>query len=104
MEGGGDESTAVVNNYEDYTYSPERAVLNQSFKDEARRVLKRLKARERRIIMYHYQLNGDTRYTLKNIGDMMGLSTETVRQIELKALQKIRSYAEEELQVYYGQR
>jgi RNA polymerase primary sigma factor len=59
------------------------------------RVLNHLKNRERRILMYRYQINGGERYTLKRIGDKMGLSPETVRQIEIKALRKIRGEAEE---------
>jgi RNA polymerase primary sigma factor len=45
--------------------------------------------------MHRYELNGYERYTLKKIGDKMGLSAETVRQIELKALRKMRSSADE---------
>jgi RNA polymerase primary sigma factor len=36
--------------------------------------------------MYRYQLNGCKDHTLKTIGDKMGISPETVRQIEIKAL------------------
>ncbi|MDR0472598.1 MAG: sigma-70 family RNA polymerase sigma factor [Treponema sp.] len=102
LDGSSEDSSTVVNTHEDYTYCPDRVFMNQSLQDAARRVLKRLKSRERRILIYHYQLNGGERYTLKNIGDKMGLSAETVRQIELKALRNIRNDAEE-LQVYYGQ-
>jgi RNA polymerase primary sigma factor len=64
------------------------------------KVLSRLMERERRILMYRYQLNGCEPYTLKRIGDKMGLSPETVRQIEIKALQRMRNEAEE-LRPYY---
>ena len=52
------------------------------------------------ILIYRYQINGCERYTLKTIGDKMGLSPETVRQIEIKALQKIRN-ENEDLRFYY---
>jgi RNA polymerase primary sigma factor len=95
MDARDDESTAVVDLHEDYTYSPERALLKKSSRDDTLRFLNRLKDREKRILMYRYELDGSQRYTLKKIGDKMGLSPETVRQIELKALRKMRSSAEE---------
>jgi RNA polymerase primary sigma factor len=90
MESGNDDSAAVVDLHEDYTYSPERAMLKKSSRDDTLRFLSRLKERERRILTYRYQLDGGEQYTLKKIGAKMGLSPETVRQIEIRALNKIR--------------
>jgi RNA polymerase primary sigma factor len=81
--------------YEDYTYSPERALMKQSLRDDTLRCVNRLKERERWILTYRFQLNNEERYTLKKIGDKMGISPETVRQIEIKALQKMRIDATE---------
>jgi RNA polymerase primary sigma factor len=94
-ESGDEEAAAVMDFHEDYTYSPERTFMRKSSQADTLRFLDRLKEREKRILMYRYQLNGCERHTLKTIGDKMGLSPETVRQIEIKALQKIRSHAEE---------
>jgi RNA polymerase primary sigma factor len=91
----GDETTSMVDLHEDYTYSPERVFLKKSSRHDTLRFLDRLMDREKRILIYRYELNGYKRYTLKKIGDKMGLSPETVRQIELKALRKIRSSADE---------
>jgi RNA polymerase primary sigma factor len=91
----GDETTAMVDLHEDYTYSPERVLLKKFSQHDTLRFLDQLKDREKRILMHRYELNGYERYTLKKIGDKMGLSPETVRQIELKALQKMRSSADE---------
>ena len=38
---------------------------------------------------------GGEKYTLKRIGEEMGISPETVRQIEIRALRKLRDQAEE---------
>ncbi|MDR2743271.1 MAG: RNA polymerase sigma factor RpoD/SigA [Treponema sp.] len=89
------ESSSVMDTHEDYTYSPERAMMRKSVQDETLRMLDRLKEREKRILMYRYQINGCERHTLKTIGDEMGISPETVRQIEIKALKKIRANAED---------
>ena len=95
MDAGNDDSATVVDLHEDYTYSPERTVLRKYSRSDTLHFLNRLKEKERRILMYRYRLDGGERYTLKKIGDKMGLSPETVRQIEIKALKKIRREAGE---------
>jgi RNA polymerase primary sigma factor len=95
METGEEESVAMMDLHEDYTYSPERVFMRNTSRAAALRVLDRLKDREKRILMCRYQLNGCEAHTLKNIGDEMGISPETVRQIEIKALKKMRTHAEE---------
>jgi len=90
-----DEFACTVDVHEDYTYSPERYLMKQISHDGAMRILNRLKDKERRILTYRYQLNGGQRYTLREIGDELDISPETVRQIELRALKKIRLHAEE---------
>jgi RNA polymerase primary sigma factor len=92
---GFDENTMIVDLHEDYTYSPERELLRKSTKDMTVKFLDNLMERERKILIYRYQLNGCEKQTLKTIGDEMGISPETVRQIELKAIQKMRANAEE---------
>ena len=85
-EGDGDES--------DLTYSPEQTLIKKGSREAALNLLGLLKERERNILIYRYQLNGRGRYTLKNIGDKMGISAEAIRQIEFKAIQKLRSHTE----------
>jgi len=57
--------------------------------------LDNLKDREKSILSYRYQLNGCERHTLREIGDKLDISPETVRQIEQRALRKIRCHANE---------
>ena len=90
-----DDFPMVMEVHEDYTYSPERNMLQQYYRDGARRFLDRLKDREKQVLSYRYQLEADEPHTLKEIGDKMDLSPETVRQIEKKALAKIRSHKDE---------
>ena len=96
----GEDSVPVIELHEDYTYNPERALIRKSSREATLQVLSHLKEREKRILMYRFQFNGEDRPTLKSISHRMGLSTETVRQIEIKAIQKLRSHAEE-LQTYF---
>lgn len=96
MENGeGEASASAADLHEDYTYSPERALLRKSFQDDTMRCLDRLKEREKHVLMYRYQLNGCEHHTLKKISDKMGVSPETVRQIEIRALRKMRDNAQD---------
>ncbi|MCL2237066.1 MAG: RNA polymerase sigma factor RpoD/SigA [Treponema sp.] len=90
-----DENISAVDIHEDYTYCPERSLMKQASHDSTMRVLDNLKDREKSILSYRYQLNGCERHTLREIGDKLDISPETVRQIEQRALRKIRNHANE---------
>lgn len=90
-----DEAANTMDIHEDYTYNPERSLMKQVSLDSTMSILSKLKDRERRIINYRFQLNGCKRHTLREIGDKLDLSPETVRQIEIRALKKIRKHADE---------
>ncbi|MDR0502986.1 MAG: RNA polymerase sigma factor RpoD/SigA [Treponema sp.] len=90
-----DETTGEIDVYEDYTYSPEINFMKQYSQDSTMVVLDNLKEKEKRILSYRYQLNGCERYTLREIGNKFNISPETVRQIEMRALKKIRRHAKE---------
>ncbi|MCL2007391.1 MAG: RNA polymerase sigma factor RpoD/SigA [Treponema sp.] len=88
-----------IDSYGDRTYCPEREFFEKSSREATLKILNQLKEREKNILIYRFQLNGGERYTLRNIGSKMGISTETVRQIEINALRKLSNYAED-LKVY----
>ena len=52
-----------------------------------------LKPRERRVIELHFGLNGTPEHSLREIGEILGISKERVRQIEVKALGRLRKLA-----------
>ncbi|MBN1410085.1 MAG: sigma-70 family RNA polymerase sigma factor [Spirochaetales bacterium] len=86
--------------YSDYSYDPDNELMKKSMKEETMRILENLVEKERQIILYRYSFLGGRKYTLKTIGAQMGISPETVRQIELRALNKLKKAATEELKVY----
>jgi len=88
------DSSPIIEYLEDSTYSPERVLMMKSSREDTLRALDTLKARERNVIISRYKLDGREQNTLKNISKKMGLSTETIRQIEIKALKKLRHSAE----------
>ena len=53
-------------------------------------VLNTIEKRERRVIELRFGLNGQRSYSLREIGAFEGVSRERIRQIELKALRKLR--------------
>ena len=79
----------------DYTYNPEWALIKKSSREDTVQSLDKLNDREKNILISRFQLDGEKRHSLKKIGDRMGISAETVRQIEYKALRKLRGHVEE---------
>ena len=69
---------------------PDASLLNDSLKQEVRRVLKTLSSREERIIKMYFGLDCDRPLTLEEIGDRMKLTRERVRQIKERALIRLR--------------
>ncbi|MBN2441370.1 MAG: RNA polymerase sigma factor RpoD/SigA [Spirochaetales bacterium] len=78
---------------EDYSYDPDNELMQKSLREETLKFLESLKEKEREIIKYRFSFYGGKRYTLKNIGARMGISPETVRQIEMRALSKLKDLA-----------
>ncbi len=61
-------------------------------------ILRRLNDREREIIICRYGLRrGDQPQTLQQVGDVMGVSKERIRQIEARAMEKLRQAVPPEL-------
>jgi RNA polymerase primary sigma factor len=81
--------------FEDYSYSPDTDVMKEVMHDETLRFLERLREKEKKILLYRFAFYGGKKYTLKRISDEMGISPETVRQIEMRALRKLRQHADE---------
>ena len=90
-----DETVNAVDIHEDYTYCPEKNLMKKASREGTMRLLNKLMDKEKRIINYRYQLNGCERHTLREIGCKLNMSPESVRQIEQRALKKIRTHANE---------
>ncbi|MFP4331514.1 MAG: RNA polymerase sigma factor RpoD/SigA [Spirochaetaceae bacterium] len=81
--------------FEDYSYAPDSVYMQKALKEDTLHFLEHLKERERMVLKYRYAFEGGERATLKGISDKMGISPETVRQIEMRALKKLRQYADD---------
>lgn len=69
---------------------PEKMVEKQLMKQELEDLLKTLTQREEKILRLYYGLNGDTPLTHEQIGKVLRLSRERVRQIIGIALKKLQ--------------
>jgi RNA polymerase primary sigma factor len=89
---------------EDYTYSPEENYLREASLHEVLDFLSdHLQDKEKNVLMYRYQFNGSEEpHTLKKIGERIGVSSEAVRQMELRALRKIKHQAPEFAEYLYA--
>lgn len=59
-------------------------------KDQIEDTLLSLTGRERRVIQLRFGLNGERAHTLEQVGNVFGVTRERIRQIEAKALGKLR--------------
>lgn len=70
--------------------SPEEKAVENSLQEEINRQLKTLNEREQRILEMRFGLNNEKTHTLEQVGQVFGLTRERIRQIEAKALRKLR--------------
>jgi RNA polymerase primary sigma factor len=70
--------------------TPEEEIEKQSLHDAINKVLNTLTEKEKQIIEYRYGLNGNKSMSLKQIGEKYDLTKERIRQIEKKALVRLR--------------
>ena len=70
--------------------SPEDYATNEMLKDEIGEVLLTLTEREEKVIKLRFGLEDGKSRTLEEVGQMFGVTRERIRQIEAKALRKLR--------------
>ncbi len=70
--------------------SPEDAAIRSDMADQIEHVLEPLTDREKEVLRLRYGLGTDREYTLEEIGRRLAVTRERVRQIEARALNKLR--------------
>ena len=69
---------------------PEKATEAALLKEQVRQLLGTLDERERRVLELRYGIGGDRARTLEEVGKEFGVTRERIRQIEAKALRKLK--------------
>jgi RNA polymerase primary sigma factor len=70
--------------------SPSDAVINMNLCDQTRRVLKSLTPREEKVLRMRFGIGEKSDHTLEEVGQDFEVTRERIRQIEAKALRKLR--------------
>lgn len=87
---GKDKDTELGDLLETEDISPEETMMREALHRDLQALLTDLTTRERDVIQMRFGLNDGRTYSLAEIGRALDLSRERVRQIEAKALQKLR--------------
>ena len=88
----GEESTLGDFIEDEDTASPEESASSQLLKEQVREILGSLSDRERKILEMRFGLNGTKSHTLEEVGLEFAVTRERIRQIEAKALLKLRKH------------
>ncbi len=83
----------LIDFLEDSNYNPDNELFKKCAEEDMRDSLRKLKQKERDILKFRYNFVDGKKHTLKTIGEHMGISPETVRQIEIRALKKLKEQA-----------
>ncbi len=78
---------------DDLYAQPEEHMLACALQADIAKILRLLPARDAQVIRYRFGLGGYERRSLQEIGEIFQITKERVRQIEKKALLRIRSCA-----------
>ncbi len=70
--------------------SPSEAVINLNLREQTAEVLKTLSPREEKIVKMRFGLQDGSEHTLEEVGQAFAVTRERIRQIEAKALRKLR--------------
>ncbi|PLX18009.1 MAG: RNA polymerase sigma factor RpoD [Candidatus Muiribacterium halophilum] len=88
-----DEDSVFGDFITDYKFEkPEDTVFNNILREEIKQVLSELNEQEKTVILLRFGLEDAEPKTLEEIGKVLGVTRERVRQIEVKALRKLKNY------------
>ena len=88
---GEEEDSHLGDFIEDHSMvSPAEAVINVNLKDQTAQVLRTLTPREEKVIKMRFGLEDGSEHTLEEVGQSFAVTRERIRQIEAKALRKLR--------------
>jgi RNA polymerase primary sigma factor len=88
---GEDDDEELIAFVEDHvTPSPTDSAYEHLLREKVEEVLGTLSPREARVLRLRFGLSGERAYTLEEVGEKFGLTRERIRQIEGRALRRLR--------------
>jgi len=88
------EDLSLSDYIEDTTYhAPDTFVTNECLNEDIEKLFKVLDNREQKIISHRFEINNSKYMTLEQLGKELGFSKERIRQLESKALEKLKEPA-----------
>jgi len=90
----GDDDESVLGDFieDEDSVTPEESAATQLLKEQVQSVLSTLSDREQKIIKMRFGLDGGKSHTLEEVGQEFAVTRERIRQIEAKALAKLRKH------------
>lgn len=90
----GDDDESVLGDFieDEDSVTPEESAATQLLKEQVQAVLSTLSDREQKIIKMRFGLDGGKSHTLEEVGQEFAVTRERIRQIEAKALAKLRKH------------
>jgi len=88
----GDSDDAFIKDFieNENEFTPADTVASNDLKDRVRHILKSLTPREEKVLKMRFGIDVASEHTLEEVGKDFGVTRERVRQIEVKALRKLR--------------
>ena len=88
---GGEATTSKLGDFiEDEGFGPEELAMQKCLKEDINTVLSTLSDKEREIITLRFGLNNNAPMSLKEIGEIFNLTKERIRQIEKRAIERLK--------------
>lgn len=90
----GDEEDSVLRDFieDEDSATPEESAASQLLKEQVQAILSTLSDREQKIIKMRFGLENGKSHTLEEVGQEFAVTRERIRQIEAKALAKLRKH------------
>lgn len=101
----GDEEDSVLGDFieDEDSATPEESASSQLLKEQVQSVLSTLSDREQKIVRMRFGLDNGKSHTLEEVGQEFAVTRERIRQIEAKALAKLRKHKDaKKLHEYLG--